>query len=275
MGYIYKIINDINNKIYIGKTSTTISDRWNHHLYSYKQQNWHLYLAMRKYGIEHFHIEEIEKVEDDKLNEKEIYWIKKLNTIENGYNMTIGGDGRTQLNRSLIKEKWLKGESVKDIADDLSCWSSSIINILKELDLYDEKEIVKRKQINIANSQSSDKIIQYNENGEVINKFNSVLEAAKYINGICDTIHGAITTGGSRYGYFWGYENGKKPNFHIIKRPQYKKIKQFDLNNNYITTYNSAAEAAKINNFSSPSTILKVCKGQRKTAYNYIWKYEE
>ncbi len=61
--------------------------------------------------------------------------------------------------------------------------------------------------------------------------------------------------------FFGDMKNGKKPNFHKIIIPQYKKIKQYDLNNNYITTYDSAADAARKNNFLSPSTILKVCKG--------------
>ena len=32
MGYIYKIINDINDKIYIGQTIRTIEERWKEHL---------------------------------------------------------------------------------------------------------------------------------------------------------------------------------------------------------------------------------------------------
>ena len=36
---------------------------------------------MNKYGVENFKIEELEYVEDDnKVSEREIYWIKQLNT---------------------------------------------------------------------------------------------------------------------------------------------------------------------------------------------------
>lgn len=31
MGYIYKITNQINNKVYIGQTSRTIEKRWKDH----------------------------------------------------------------------------------------------------------------------------------------------------------------------------------------------------------------------------------------------------
>lgn len=42
---------------------------------------------MREDGIENFIFEIIEECPKELLNEKEIYWINKLNTLENGYNM--------------------------------------------------------------------------------------------------------------------------------------------------------------------------------------------
>ena len=50
---------------------------------------------MNKYGIEHFHIELIE--ETDNPEEREIYWIEKLGSFKNGYNATLGGDGKKYL----------------------------------------------------------------------------------------------------------------------------------------------------------------------------------
>lgn len=70
MPYIYKISNDINDKLYIGKTLHTIERRWSQHRYNAttRKDLWHspLYSAMKKYGIEHFSISEIEKVDDEK-----------------------------------------------------------------------------------------------------------------------------------------------------------------------------------------------------------------
>ena len=102
MGYIYKISNSINDKLYIGKTCTTLSNRWSHYISDYTKYDWHLYRAMRKYGIENFSIELVEECEDNKLNEQEQYWINYYNSYNNGYNMTIGGDGRIQIDRSLV-----------------------------------------------------------------------------------------------------------------------------------------------------------------------------
>ena len=60
MPYIYKITNDINNKVYIGKTLSTIDKRWKEHQRDSQKRRCEqrpLYSAIRKYGIEHFHIE--------------------------------------------------------------------------------------------------------------------------------------------------------------------------------------------------------------------------
>lgn len=93
---IYKITNLINNKIYIGKTTKSIANRFRSHLKNAKNKiNRYLYDAMNKYGYENFTIEEIETVKDAIGNDREIYWIAfyKSNEKEFGYNMTIGGDG--------------------------------------------------------------------------------------------------------------------------------------------------------------------------------------
>ena len=57
MGYIYKITNKINGKVYIGLTTTSIEQRWRGHINESKKCDRHLYASMRKYGIENFNIE--------------------------------------------------------------------------------------------------------------------------------------------------------------------------------------------------------------------------
>ena len=105
MGYIYKITNDVNGKIYIGKTSYNNPEkRWNEHLNDYKKRKCEkrpLYSAMNKYGTEHFHFEVIE--ETNSPEEREQYWIETLRTYVgfddcHGYNATLGGDGKSYLN---------------------------------------------------------------------------------------------------------------------------------------------------------------------------------
>ena len=58
MGYIYKITNLINNKLYIGQTKKTIEERFKAHIKVARQhKNRYLYDAMNKYGYENFKIE--------------------------------------------------------------------------------------------------------------------------------------------------------------------------------------------------------------------------
>jgi len=95
---IYKITNQINGKIYIGKTIDSLSGRWSsHQRYAMKEQNQTLLArAMRKHGIENFTIEQIDQSEDhDQLLELEKKYIAEANSMdpEVGYNMTEGGEG--------------------------------------------------------------------------------------------------------------------------------------------------------------------------------------
>lgn len=114
MGYIYKITNDINDKVYIGKTEFDIEKRFKEHCRdAFKERNEKrpLYNAMNKYGIEHFKIEEIEQCNN--IEKREKYWIEYYDSYNNGYNATLGGDGKTLINydsvvKNLKKEKQLK-----------------------------------------------------------------------------------------------------------------------------------------------------------------------
>ena len=85
--YIYKITNDINDKIYIGQTTESLKQRFNRHCGYQLNDNTHFHRAMKKYGIEHFSIELVEEVNNqEELDEREFYWINFYNSVENGYN---------------------------------------------------------------------------------------------------------------------------------------------------------------------------------------------
>lgn len=139
MGYIYKITNQINNKIYIGKTIKSIKERFNEHKKKASTYpNRYLYDAMNHYGYDNFTIEVIEECLDEYLNEREIYWIATLqsNNSKIGYNLTIGGDGGNtwernshkletgdRIRQSNLKEKYIpmtKESLQKDIDDGLT-----------------------------------------------------------------------------------------------------------------------------------------------------------
>lgn len=89
---IYLIENTINNKKYIGQAQD-ITKRWNQHK-TYYLQNSHfatcpkLYAAFRKYGIDKFTFSIIEDCSNKEvdLTEREEYYIRLYDTVEQGYN---------------------------------------------------------------------------------------------------------------------------------------------------------------------------------------------
>jgi group I intron endonuclease len=134
MAYIYKITNDINGKIYIGKTVNTIEKRWNEHCKdSLKERNENrpLYKAMNKYGIQHFHIEQIEECSVEEVSERERYWIEIYGSFKYGYNATKGGDGKQYADYDLIYKLWLENKNAKEI-HDLTNYDSKTIRIALE-----------------------------------------------------------------------------------------------------------------------------------------------
>ena len=135
MGYIYKIQNNINNKVYIGQTIKPIEKRFQQH-----RNNWNkpyfsqlnLYKAFKKYGIENFSFEPIEEIADDKLDEREKYWIAYYNSYKNGYNSTIGGRSVELYNWDIdeIIQLYYQLRSARKVAEYLHCDHSTIDNIL-------------------------------------------------------------------------------------------------------------------------------------------------
>jgi group I intron endonuclease len=78
---IYKITNNINNKVYIGQTIETIKKRWSRHTWkcTIKRNAMAITNAIIKYGKENFIIEQIDIAKSiEELNEKEIYYIYRV-----------------------------------------------------------------------------------------------------------------------------------------------------------------------------------------------------
>ena len=112
MGYIYKITNQINGKVYIGQTNlSSVQDRFNAHVKKANRHvNRYLYDAMNHYGVDNFSVEEIEHCDKEKLDDREIFWIShyKSNNKDFGYNMTAGGGGGDTWTNNPRKEETVK-----------------------------------------------------------------------------------------------------------------------------------------------------------------------
>ena len=88
---IYKITNNINGKVYIGQ-SNSIQRRFSEHQNRGAASRIPVDVAIQKYGKENFSFEIIEECTIEQLNQRETYWINHFNSIENGYNCSVGGD---------------------------------------------------------------------------------------------------------------------------------------------------------------------------------------
>lgn len=107
---IYKITNKINNKCYVGQ-SNDIQRRFKEHIWAGDKTRILLDKAIKKYGKENFTYEILEECSLEELNEKEEYWIKKCNAVEEGYNLSSGGtqqsvgsnNGRSKLTEEDIR----------------------------------------------------------------------------------------------------------------------------------------------------------------------------
>lgn len=88
---IYKITNNENGKVYIGQTIRTLEERFNRHKNDALNNvlDTHFARAIRKYGIDTFTAEIIDTAStQEELTQKEQYWIKFYNSVEEGYNET-------------------------------------------------------------------------------------------------------------------------------------------------------------------------------------------
>ena len=96
--YIYKITNKINSKCYIGQTTRSVKVRWLEHTKYHLTARSHcrkLANALRKYGIDEFIVEVIDTaISVEELNDKEVYWVQFYDSINNGYNLVVGGDNK-------------------------------------------------------------------------------------------------------------------------------------------------------------------------------------
>ena len=208
-GIIYKVTNKINNKIYIGQTIQTLSERRNKHYYKANNEsdiNTHFINALRKYPKDSFIWEIIDKAENqEQLDIKEKYWIKYYDSIKNGYNTKDGGD------TIIVTDKFLeqcgsypfyafdlKGNLIGEFLNQREFARKYNINkgdIYKMLNnqLYfsnniiciDKKKFTQKRLnecIKIATNKTTPFIARNIETGEVFGPFTNRLECKRTLN---------------------------------------------------------------------------------------------
>ena len=234
----------LTNKWYIGETSSVddVSKRFGNSGYMYLKKNTSgtgykhpkFANAILKYGWDNFDHFILGYYSDNEIDEAECYWIRKKNSINNGYNATNGGRHShklTEENKSKISNKvdqytldgvYIKTfKSAKAAADSLNKRNPGIIECCKGL--RDSAFGFKWKYSDNKSFRTSNRL----QKPKVVVK-----------------------------------------GFHVAT-----KVNQYDLNMNLIKSFNSAREAARELAFSEAS-ISKCCRHERKTYKKFIWEYD-
>ena len=191
MGYIYCITNLINEKKYVGKTTYSITKRFQEHCKDSKKERCErrpLYDAMNKYGIENFVVEELIECPNDELDSYEKMYIEKLQTYgHNGYNATKGGDGSILFDYDKIIETYALGGTMTECAAKMHCSVDTV------------KKVLTINNIPIRHNRRgccSDpkKVVQYSLEGVYIKEWESITLAAHWLvnNGYAKTYNSGV-----------------------------------------------------------------------------------
>lgn len=204
---IYKITNTINGKCYIGQ-SIDIAARLAAHKnlcpsnYEYDSP---LHQDIRAFGLNNFTFEILEECSIENLNKREIYWISQFHSFDSGYNQTRGGSGKLKYDYNLLCTEWENSDyngAAFARSHNLSQRTVSIIAELADLPLKGNKR----------------NIYQYSLDGNLIQKFDSIVEAHKWcfnkgLTAVNIELQGqsshisacANKTRKMAYGYIWSY----------------------------------------------------------------------
>lgn len=252
-GIIYKIINKVNNKVYIGQTTKKngFKDRYPNkgngieRVYKYHKKNKnrgdgynvHLLRAIEKYGFDNFEVIEFFDVafSKDELNIKEICYISIYDSFENGYNNTLGGEGSLGTHTLSGKE-----------------------------------------------SKVSKSVVQLNTEGEYIKTWDCISDVSNELHidssKICCVCRGQRKT---TQGFVWVYKEDYDINKDYScktrgkdRKKGTKPVVQLDLDLNYVNTYKSINEAKRKTGVYT-GTISSCCMNKVKSAGGYIWIYKE
>lgn len=132
---IYKIVNLVNGKIYIGQTVNTFNQRYGgkgvgvERITDSYSNNSHLLNAIEKYGTMNFKVEILEQCTTlEELNEREDYYVEYYdsNNESKGYNK-IGGGNNSYWNWKKVLGAYIENK------EDLEQQASNIIKLSKKL----------------------------------------------------------------------------------------------------------------------------------------------
>ena len=250
-------------KSYIGQ-SVDLTKRKNRFINNqYDKSQKKLKYALNKYNISAWKYQVLEYCEIDRLDEREIYYIKLYDTFIHGYNMTKGGMGTLghkmteegkEKNRRKQKERihtelerQKRSESLKRAYKDGRKKANTNTLHLQTKEVRDK--IAKSLTGRTLSEETKQKISDAHK-GKI--PWNKGIPISKEQREKLKQVDRSAISGAN--------------NYHA------KKVIQFDINRNFIKEWDCIMNAKR--KYGSIH-IEDVCQGKRKTAGGFIWEYKK
>ena len=250
-------------KSYIGQ-SVDLTKRKNRFINNqYDKSQKKLKYALNKYNISAWKYQVLEYCEIDRLDEREIYYIKLYDTFIHGYNMTKGGMGTLghkmteegkEKNRRKQKERihtelerQKRSESLKRAYKDGRKKANTNTLHLQTKEVRDK---IAKSLTGRTLSEETKKKISDAHKGKI--PWNKGIPISKEQREKLKQVDRSAISGAN--------------NYHA------KKVIQFDINRNFIKEWDCIMNAKR--KYGSIH-IEDVCQGKRKTAGGFIWEYKK
>ncbi|MCC8068781.1 MAG: GIY-YIG nuclease family protein [Ruminococcus sp.] len=270
---IYKITNILNQKVYIGQ-SVDIEKRWAEHIRCANNSDKPntIYQAIRKYGVENFTFEVIEECSQEKLNEREIYWIDYYNSYYDGYNMTLGGDNGYLFDYNFLVEQYKIYKTTEETAKHCGCQPHTVSKALKAFNIVPNADSLGTKRpIKQIDPTTLKTIATYPSLAEAVKAIGE-----KNTSAISRVLAGK---GQTAYGYIWkdiDFDETTLTPIHKTKEDHSQQLlEEYDLQTNErINIFNSVKDACLFYNKNPKnSCIYRVCRGERKSWNGSGWRF--
>lgn len=210
---IYKITSP-SNRVYIGQ-SMNINKRWTKYKHFARQPK--LYRSFDKYGMENHIFEIIEECEQEKLNERELYYKQiELDKVDNDWSRVLfcdlhdlgSGGPRSEETKQKISDG-LKGRIYRDewrVKIGISKLGNK--NHLGFKHSEEAKDKIRKKKLGVSRPYRYKVVLQHDKQGNFIQEWESLKAATLYyklssgdISAVC---RGKQKTAG---GFKWEYKN--------------------------------------------------------------------
>ena len=284
---VYLTTNMVNNKIYVGVHETEDPYGWDYYLgdgafsnkpSSYNKAKYPLHAAICKYGVKSFHRKTLQvfDTKQEALDLEAEIVDEEFIRREDTYNVVVGG-GALPVHNKIVYQFSIDGIFIKkynsliEIASEYNCDVSTIRACAVNKRIFNDTFISFNNEININEFSLKTyrtRINVYNENRELLNSFNSIVEAGRFYDFDPRSISNAIFDNTRLHGLIFCKSDVSIDDFFkkiedrkiIVKTPIYK----YDITSGeFLQKYDSVKEAAVDCGLKSHSRIVTAAKNEK------------